>query len=341
MIGDVLTSSILFEVLRQKYPQAELHYLINSNTYPVVENNPFIDDYIFFTEKERRITALFKLGYAVRKQKYDIVIDVYCKLSSNIITALSKAKTRISYYKHYATLFYTHNIKRKTSGTQLAIVNRLQLLSVLGIEAEVIKPKIYLESEEIEIQKAYLESHNIDLKKPLYMISVLGSGENKTYPLKYMAEVIDQVVKETQGQILFNYMPHQKEAAKTVYDLCESATKAKIYLDVFGKTLREFLAITKHCKAVIGNEGGAINMAKALNINTFAIFSPWITKETWGVFEDETSHISVHLKDYKRELFEKGEGKKRKSEVDPLYDLFKPSKFINALKQFLNATRND
>ena len=341
MIGDVLTSSILFEVLRQKYPQAQLHYLINSNTYPVVENNPFIDDYIFFTEKERRITALFKLGHTIRKQKYDIVIDVYCKLSSNIITALSKAKTRISYYKHYATPFYTHNIKRKTSGTQLAIVNRLQLLSVLGIEAEVIKPKIYLEPEEIEIQKAYLESHKIDLKKPLYMISVLGSGENKTYPLKYMVEVIDQVVEETQGQILFNYMPHQKEAAITVYNLCKSTTKAQIYLDVFGKTLREFMAITKHCKAIIGNEGGAINMAKALDINTFAIFSPWITKDTWGVFEDETSHVSVHLKDYNPELFEKGEGKKRKSEVDRLYDLFNPSKFINALKQFLNATQND
>ena len=32
MIGDVLTSSILFESLRIKYPNSKLDYLVNSNT---------------------------------------------------------------------------------------------------------------------------------------------------------------------------------------------------------------------------------------------------------------------------------------------------------------------
>ena len=52
MIGDVLTTSILFELLRKKYPDAQLDYLINSHTYPVVENNPFIDSFVFFTKEE-------------------------------------------------------------------------------------------------------------------------------------------------------------------------------------------------------------------------------------------------------------------------------------------------
>ncbi len=38
MIGDVLTSSILFEALRLKYPNAQLDYLINEHTFPVVQN---------------------------------------------------------------------------------------------------------------------------------------------------------------------------------------------------------------------------------------------------------------------------------------------------------------
>ena len=49
MIGDVLTTSLLFELLRDKYPNAELHYLINSHTFPVVENNPFINKFVFCT----------------------------------------------------------------------------------------------------------------------------------------------------------------------------------------------------------------------------------------------------------------------------------------------------
>jgi len=32
MIGDVLTSSVLFEAIKLKHPSAELHYLVNSHT---------------------------------------------------------------------------------------------------------------------------------------------------------------------------------------------------------------------------------------------------------------------------------------------------------------------
>ena len=337
MIGDVLTSSILFEALRQKYPKAQLDYLINEHTYPVVQNNPFIDHFIFFTEEtESSKRALLKLVKSVRKKEYDIVIDVYSKISSNLITAFSKAETKISYYKNYTTLFYHHNIKRQQTNTKhigLAISNRLQLLEPLGIEATSIKPKIYLTDDEISNSKQFLEIENIDLKKPLFMIAVLGSGENKTYPFNYMTNVIDAIVEKTKGQILFNYIPKQETEAKAILNLCKTETQNHIKFNVFGKSLRDFLAITQHCDAVIGNEGGAINMAKALNIKTFAIYSPWIDKASWNLFEDE-NNVSVHLKDYKPELYTKPE-KKYKNEASALYQNFKPELFIDKLESFL------
>ena len=95
----------------------------------------------------------------------------------------------------------------------------------------------------------------------------------------------------------------QELKAKTVYNFCRKETQQYIHFEVFGKSLREFLAITYHCNALIGNEGGAINMAKALNIPTFTIFSPWIIKEAWNMFEDDKTHVSIHLKDVKPELY--------------------------------------
>ncbi|GAA4897269.1 glycosyltransferase family 9 protein [Flaviramulus aquimarinus] len=337
MIGDVLTSSILFEALRQKFPDAQLDYLINTHTYPVVENNPFIDDFIFFTKKEETSkNAFFKLAKSVKHKNYDIVIDVYSKLSSNFISVVSQAKTRISYHKYYTTLFYNYNIKRQKSTDQkagLAIANRMQLLSPLNIESKSIKPKIYLTKHEIANSKRFLEKYHIDLKKPLYMISVLGSGDNKTYPAPYMAKAIDIIAQQTQGQILFNYIPKQETQAKEIFNLCEDHTKTHIFFNVFGKSLRDFLAITYHCDALIGNEGGAVNMAKALDIKTFTIFSPWIDKATWGLFED-SNNISVHLKDFKPELYTKPE-KKLKKETFALYHKFNPELFFDKLKSFL------
>uniref|UniRef100_UPI00404715B8 glycosyltransferase family 9 protein n=1 Tax=Mariniflexile sp. TaxID=1979402 RepID=UPI00404715B8 len=339
MIGDVLTSSILFKAIKDENPQAELHYLINSHTFAVVENNPYIDHFIFFTkEAGSSKKELFKLAKVIRRKKFDVVIDVYSKLSSNLITLFSGAKTKISYHKHYTSFLYHHHVKRKkraTTNSGLAIENRLQLLAPLGIYKTSSKPEIFLSEEEIETSKYFLEKHQIRLNQPLYMVSVLGSGMNKTYPFEYMAEVIDCAVEQTNGQILFNYIPNQKAEAKILYYLCKPETQKHIAFDVFGKDLRDFLAITYHCNALIGNEGGAINMAKALHVRTFAIFSPWIDTATWGTFED-ANHVNVHLKDFKPELYSNKAEKSMKKNALQLYKAFKPRFFIEKLKTFIN-----
>ena len=338
MIGDVLTSSILFEAIKEKYPTAELHYLINSHTLPVVQNNPFIDKFILYTpEIEKSYLKLWYFIASIRKNKYDAIIDVYSKLSSNLMSLFSNAPIKISYYKKQSLFVYNHNIKRKkhkTADQGLEITNRLLLLKPLGIVKNSIKPKIYLTHQEISDSKTYLQHHTINFETPLFMISVLGSSNSKTYPLHYMAKVIDTIVKDTKGQILFNYIPSQSTEAKKVYDLCDIKTQKHIFFNVFGENLREFLAITKHCDALIGNEGGAINMAKALDIPTFSIFSPWINKVGWNMFEDGKKHVSAHLKDYKPELYEKPE-KSLKGESTILYEAFKPELFLDGLKHFL------
>src|SRR5690606_5612639 len=229
----------------------------------------------------------------------------------------------------------------KTESTTLAglaIENRLQLLEPIDVTLSktIIKPKIYLTDSEKEKAKQLLEESNIILSKPIFMMSVLGSGKDKTYPLNYMANVIDFIVNQTHAQILFNYIPNQIKEAETVLHICKPETQKYIYMSVFGKNLREFLALTYYCDALIGNEGGAVNMAKALNIPTFTIFSPWIEKKIWASFEDE-KNSSVHLKDYKPEFFHNEEGKKVKKEALTLYKEFKPSYFLDTLKKFLNT----
>ncbi len=336
MIGDVLTSSILFDALRKSYgTNVQLDYLINEHTYPVVQNNINIDDYIFFTkEHENSKIALFKLGLNLRKKKYDIVIDVYCKLSSNLLSFLSKAKKRISYHKYYSSYIYTDTIQRLNKGKNKAIIDRMQLLSPLkNTSSTTLKPKIYLTPNEINEAKDFLMSNKIDLNRPIFMISVLGSEQKKTYPFNYMAEIIDFIVIKTNGQVLLNYIPKQKDEAKAIFDLCQSKTQTNIFFNTYGKSLRAFLGITSYCSALIGNEGGAINMAKALDIPTFSIFSPWIEKESWDLFENQ-SNISVHLKDFHPQLFKKS-GKELKKITSELYQEFSPKLFSDKLNCFL------
>ncbi|MBT8395048.1 MAG: lipopolysaccharide heptosyltransferase family protein, partial [Bacteroidia bacterium] len=156
-----------------------------------------------------------------------------------------------------------------------------------------------------------------------------------TYPFHYMAKVLDTIVEKTGGQLLFNYIPNQSKEAESILNLCSKETQKNVFFDIIGKDLREFIAICSHCNALIGNEGGAVNMAKALNVPTFAIYSPWIDKATWSIFEDGSNNKSVHLKDFIPELYKKHTEKDMKSKALMLYEEFGPELFTDQLNLFL------
>lgn len=341
MIGDVLVSSIICNNLRSAYPDAQIDYLVYASTTPVLEGNSSIDNIILFEEKHRKSKKeLLKLGFQIRNEKYDLLIDAYSKLESWILVLLSNAKRKISYKKPGRNFLYTDKVPFEPfpkTNLGLAIERRLSLLEPLNLPIKLDPiPKLFVSDKENEDAIALFEKHKVQKNRKTVMISLLGSEKIKTYPLEYMSEIVDYIADHVDVNILFNYFPKQIQEAKIVLDACKPSTWEKIYFDLLGDDLRSFIAIMNQCDIIIGNDGGAINMAKALQKPSFIIFSPWIEKKIWATFEDGIHHLSVHLKDYRSDLFEQKTEKMLKKESLSLYQEFKPEFFKDKLKLFLN-----
>jgi heptosyltransferase-2 len=342
-IGDVLTSTILCNNLKKQFPLATIDYMCYTNSVDVLIGNTNIDNVIPLSHKVRKnYLSLFKFIFEIRAKKYDVVIDVYNKLETNLITLFAGANIKIAYHKWYTTIFYTHNLKRfENTGKPkygFAIDNRLLLLDPLNLDQNLIDPypKLFVSPEENEETIALFEKHKIDRNKKTIMISLLGSEKNKTYPLEYMAKVVEYVANDKDVTILFNYFDNQIEDAKSIYNSCSQETQEKIRFDIFGKDLRSFIAIMNQCDMIIGNDGGAINMAKALNKPAFIIFSPFIEKNIWATFEDGLKNISVHLKDFRPELFTDIDHGEIKKNYASLYQLLAPELFKDKIDFFIN-----
>ncbi|MFI8377991.1 glycosyltransferase family 9 protein [Leeuwenhoekiella sp. NPDC079379] len=340
MIGDVLTSSILFKALRELYPEAELHYLIKKHTFAVVENNPMIDNIIFDQEDfEGAEISFLKFAHLLRAQNFTAVIDAYSKIGSALLSFYSGAKIRSGRAKWYTRAFYTtsstyESIQVNKAG--LAIQFRLKLAACLGLDQTIpYQPEIYLSDLEITEAKEFLKSFKIDLSKPLIMIGVLGSNPQKTYPLSYLAELLETLIATSDAQLLFNYIPSQLAEVKKLYKLCSPKVQAKIFLNCYAKSLRKFIAICHHCDALVGNEGGAIHMAKAVGTRTFAIYAPQIETKAWS-FEEDKIHSSAHLQHFKPQLFKHLKSQKEiLAENHNLYQNFTPDLIKPDLMRFL------
>lgn len=340
MIGDVLVSSVLCNNLRKMYPYATIDYMIYEHTLAVVYNNPHIDNLILFTANDKKLSSLCKRIVQLRKSKYHIIIDAYCKLGTSLMCLFSGAETTIGFRKWYSAFCYTHTLQRPEkafTSAGLAIDIRVALLDFLQPKVALdIMPRIFLTGEELETAQATLVQHGLT-SGPIVMIGLLGSDDRKSYPAPYMAHILDTIAMYTKARLLVNYMPSQQQQAAEILALCHPATLDKIVTDLQPKGLRNFLSILYYCKAIIGNEGGAVNMAKALELPTFSIFSPMVGKEGWDLFADGHKHISVHLKDFQPQLFTNLHKAKAKEQVMELYRQFTPDLIEPGLLHFIKV----
>lgn len=336
----MLVSSIICNNLKKAYPQASIDYLVYEATTPVLEGNPNIDRIILFEKKHRKNNLAFlQLAWQIRKEQYDLVIDAYSKLESWLFVFLSGAKRKISYKKPGRSFLYTDNLPFTAypkTNLGLAIERRLSLLKPLNLDINIDPlPKLFVSEHEDQQAQALFAQHKVNPNRKTVMISLIGSEPSKTYPLEYMAQIINFIAEKYDVNLLFNYFPKQIEQAQKVYDLCSERTKSKIYFDLLGPDLRSFIAIMNQCDLIVGNDGGAINIAKSLGKSSFIIFSPWIEKKIWATFEDGHQQVSVHLNDFKPDLIRQYSEKELKNLTPELYQEFKPELFFSQFDHFL------
>lgn len=322
-MGDVLVTSTILPLLKNKYPDAEISFLLEEKYAQILIGNPYIHQVIFFRDSLKDTLS------EIKAQKFDLVIDLYSKLETAAITFFSGAGTRIGFFKKYTRFFYNHPVKRdnqvKSKNTILGIEHRLLLLEPLGIPFQETFPKVYLTDEEVRNAHEVLAKYGLSENNPLIMISTFGSSEEKTYPIEYMAELLNYIASyKPSAKILCNYLPSQKNLFEKLLTLISDETKRSIVVDFDTNNLREFAAVTSLCRCLIGNEGGATNVSKALGIPTFTIFSPQIKLSDWAWSSRPEADCFLHVADFVKDSIS--------------YSDFKPSFLKDELERFLDKT---
>jgi lipopolysaccharide heptosyltransferase II len=99
LIGDVVFTTPLVRALRRAYPAATIVYLVERDAAPVVQHNPHLDDIIIAprTRGIRRIADDLRLARRLRRERFDLALDLHGGPRSAWLTWASAAKERIGY----------------------------------------------------------------------------------------------------------------------------------------------------------------------------------------------------------------------------------------------------
>ena len=86
-IGDILLTTPVVRCLKQQHPEYEIHYLSKITFAPVLNYNPYIDKLHYLQG------SLYKLIKELKKEKFDIIIDLHNNLRTLQVKSALKVKS--------------------------------------------------------------------------------------------------------------------------------------------------------------------------------------------------------------------------------------------------------
>jgi len=134
LIGDVVFTTPAIRALRQRFPDAELVYLVERAAAPVLSENQHLTKLIIAERPRgfRRLIYDLQLAQRLRAARFDAVIDFHGGPRSNWLTWATRAQARIGYSMPYRRWPYTHLVKRPVqTEPRHSVMNQWDLLSSL------------------------------------------------------------------------------------------------------------------------------------------------------------------------------------------------------------------
>ncbi|OWK43581.1 glycosyltransferase family 9 protein [Fimbriiglobus ruber] len=263
-LGDIVHALPVLTALRERFPAAQISWVVNKAYEPLLAGHPHLTDTIAFDrgafKKSPIRAARYALQFldALRKRRFDLVIDLQGLLRTGLMCAASGAPVRVGFAnaREGSRHFYTHRIAVPDADQIHAVDRYWRIASVLGAGGGAKRFVVPLRSEELEAAARDLAT----LPRPWLALAVGSRWVTKCWPPAHFAELANRARAAFDGSVIF---------VGVADDTAASAETARAlrgpYLDLTGKTsLPRLAAVLARADVVVANDTGPLHLAAAL-----------------------------------------------------------------------------
>jgi ADP-heptose:LPS heptosyltransferase len=266
-IGDVLISTPLFSLLKKRYPDAIVDFLLSPKNHFVLENDPLIRKRLLYKKTAKDIIGLMR---EVRREKYDFVIDLMDNPSttSTFICLLAKGSWNVGLCKENA---YIYDLPVPLlSRKETHIVERTaQVLTAFNINPA--NEKLALHYHSSKVSEFFAET--FIRQAGLYGKTIIAINVSPAHGIKYWGKKNYQALISKVAEayptiaILVLFEPSDKLEAEAI---AQSSEKAILSPET--KSFDHFVALLKHADFLVTPDTSAVHLATAFHIPAVALY---------------------------------------------------------------------
>ncbi|MBN1384674.1 MAG: lipopolysaccharide heptosyltransferase II [Elusimicrobia bacterium] len=273
-IGDIVLATPLVRCLREKFPEAQIDFILKKEYSEILSNNPHISNLILF---DGNISGCSK---KISSERYDIVIDIHRNFRSFLLTLFSKA--RVLRYKNnlLKRLLLVEAGVNLYNNDMVSVPKRyLKTAEGLGVPDDGKGPDFFIDKE-IDNKFSYLPENCIG-------ICPVAVWKTKRWPAGNFIEFGKKKAAESDCEILIFGGKNDSEYCECIKD--KIGKKAR---NLCGLSLQETASAVKRCRFLLTNDTGIMHIAEALKVPVVAVFGP--TVEEFGFYpqSDKSKVIS-------------------------------------------------
>ena len=291
-LGDVCRSVPIAAALREHWPDAKIHWLVNAPWTDVLIAHPAIDRVIPFDRRGlgsslKRLNPgpTLRLFKELRENRYDMVIEAQGLARSAIFARATGARQRIGYAdaREFGWLALTDRVRLPKSIH--TVTKMMGLLGPLGIRTE---PDLRLYSPEYATEQI---SADAELSEPYLVLAPTSIWPGKRWPIGRFTELARRLT-DVQHRVVVVGAPGERPQCRELLDL---AAEGRPIIDRVGRTsIGQLMALIERSQLVLANDSAALHMAVGLGTPIVALFGPTDCARVgpFGHDEDVIQHVS-------------------------------------------------
>lgn len=277
-LGDVIHTFPAVHALRERFPMAQIDWLVNPSFIPIVSAHPDVDEVIPYPRSafSNLLTLLpwaQRLISRLRKGHYDVVIDFQGLFRTAIFAGFSRGIQVIGYEnprEGIARYFYKE--KYFVPSEMHAVRRSLTLAQkAFGSSDEIVWPELRL----ADSLKADAEKILPPPEPGERTIGIVPGArwESKKWPVSFFVSLIETMSMRN-AKVRFAIIGGPDDVALASEILTSLGTNIRV-ISAAGKTdTAVLLALIQCCDVLVSSDTGPLHIAVAQNVPTFSLFGP-------------------------------------------------------------------
>ncbi len=282
-IGDVILSLPLASLLKKKFPEVRVSFLVRDYTAPLVKTCKYVDEVFILHEKNEKPSIASNV--VALKDKFDACIVAFPTYPIALLLFLAGIKIRIgSGYRWYSFLFNRKVYEHRKHGERHELEYNVRLLRELEIDENVNRDTadFGIEVNPSLSQKVCEELKTLgwDGNQKIVVLHPGSGGSAVDLPHFKMKTLAEKISNETNSVLVITGSKHEKE-------LCNSFVVSNKVINTAGMfNLEELTALIDNAKIVIANSTGPIHIASALGKDVIGFYPKFaaVSPKRWGPY---------------------------------------------------------